>query len=150
MTNSNKMTAKKIILRSLVAIAGVLFIGFGVLVIHIYQVTHKPKSEYDKRQMARIDFLEPINASQAAEIQSFTKNLPGVDHTFFNAQNGILVYSFINDKQTSLNVFNQLTKHLPFKAKPYTVSAEDLTQGCPAIGNKNTLRYKLSNFIAQL
>lgn len=144
------MTAKKIIIRSLAAITGLFVIGFGVLVVHIYQVTHKPKSDYDKRQMARIDFLEPINANQATEIQAYTKSLPGVDHTFFNIQNSILVYSFINDKQTSSNVFTQLTKHLPFKAKAYTVSEQDMAQGCPAIGNKNTLRYKLSNFIAQL
>lgn len=144
------MTAKKIITRSLAAIAGLFVIGFGVLVVHIYQVTHQPKSDYEKRQMARIDFLEPINANQAAEIQAYTKSLPGVDHTFFNIQNGILVYSFIHDKQTSSNVFAQLTKHLPFKAKAYTVSEQDMAQGCPAIGNKNTLRYKLSNFIAQL
>lgn len=144
------MTTKKLILRSLTALCGLLVIGFGVLVIHIYQVTHKPKTDYEKRQMARIDFLEPIDAKQAADIQTFTRSLPGVDHTFFNQQNGILVYSFINDKQTSANVFKQLTQHLPVKAKPYTVSEEDLMAGCPAVGSKNTLRYKLSHFIAQL
>ncbi len=144
------MTTKKIILRSLAALCGLLVIGFGVLVIHIYQVTHKPKTDYEKRQMARIDFLEPVNAAQVAEIQTFTRSLPGVDHTFFNQQNGILVYSFINDKQTAANVFKLLSQHLPLKAKPYTVSEEDLMAGCPAIGNKNTFRYKLSHFIAQL
>lgn len=143
------MQAKKLLIRSAIAIVGLFLVGFGVLTVHVYQATHKQKSDYEMRQMGRIDFKQAISAEQSTHIKSLVGNMPGVTHTFFNQQNGILVYSFTQGKQTSTQILQTVTKN-GYKAQLYSVSEKDMMQGCPAIGNKNTFRYKFTQFIAQL
>lgn len=143
------MQVKKIIIRSAIAITGLLLVGFIVLTIHVYQATHKQKSAYEMRQMGRIDFKQSISTEQCAHIKSLVSSMSGVTHTFFNQQNGILVYSFTQGQQNSSQILKVVTEG-GYKAELYTVSDKDMMQGCPAIGNKNTFRYKFTQFIAQL
>src|SRR4051812_27736753 len=83
----------------------------AILFIHIYMVTHKPKADYDKRQLSRIDFKQPVDSAEANNIRAFVAGLHDVNSTYFNVPGGILIYSYTVGKQTSENVFKELMKH---------------------------------------
>ncbi len=120
----------------------------AVLVVHIYLVTKSHKSKGDTRQLSRIDFKQPVDATEASKIRSFVKHLNGVQSTFFNVDNGILVYTYLRDKQTSENVYNQLIKFGNYKAERFKVD-ESAPTGCPII-DKKSFTYTVSSYIQKL
>ncbi len=125
----------------------IFFLLLIVLVIHVYTVTHKALTENEKTQLSRIDFKQKIDSTQANQIQSFVTGIEGVKTTYFNIPDGILVYSFIQGKQTSENVFNLLMNTKRYKAERYIVTAEQAKTGCPAgYGANSSVMNKIMNY----
>ncbi len=143
-------TRKKIIIRIAISALSIFFILFGVLVYHLYQVTHKPGYGDVGLQMARIDFKEPLDSLQANNVRNIVATLPGVKYAFINKESGMLVYSYLAKEQNSLNVFNTLTSKVNYKAERFVVSAEKAKTGCPVIDDKNSFSSKLTKLIAKL
>lgn len=140
---------KRLLLKIALWTGATVLVLFTVLVIHIYQVTHKPKTDARERQLSRIDFQE-LKAEDAGKIQAFVANLDGVEDTHFNTEAGILIYTYTTGKQTSSEVYDQLMKSGNYKATKYTVDNSAAQTGCPAMGDDHSLRAKLVTFIANL
>ncbi len=136
-------------LRIAVSLGVILMILSTVLAVHIYQVTNKPKGGVDGWQLARIDFKEPIDSNQIAEIRNVLHSQKGIKHSLFNPQEDILVYAFDPEEQQSAEVYNILQKETGYKAERYVVSAEDLAGSCPVI-DKNSITYRISSGFQKL
>ena len=111
---------------------GLLSILLLALCVHIYMVTHKPKTPFELTQLSRIDFKQKIDSVEANNIRAFVASQVGVKSSYFNVKDGILVYTFLSDKQNSLTIFNKLMTHGHYKAEPYIVSKSASNNGCPA------------------
>src|SRR5882672_7472218 len=127
---------RKKVLRITLWSASVLFVLLMVLGIHIYLVTGNKSNYGNPRQLSRIDFKEPVNPAEADKIRSYVSHLEGVQGTYFNMANGILVYAFDPGRQSSLNVFNGLIHYGHYKAERYTVDESTAQTGCPAMLDK--------------
>lgn len=127
---------------------GSFLLCLGVLVAHVYAATHKEHPH--PKQLSRIDFVEKTDSSEANEIKSFVRQIPGVESCYFNIPDGILVYTFDAETQTSENVFSLLQKSGPYKAKRYVVDPEMAATGCPALGKQDSFQGKFVRFIAGL
>lgn len=133
-----------------ITILSLTFILLVVLIAHIYTATHKNKNDQRHRQLSRIDFKQPIDQVEADRIRNFVDALEGVDATFFNIQHGTLVYTYAEGKQSSENIFNQLIQFGHYKAERYKVTSDQVANGCPVIGNDNSLKSRLTRFIANI
>src|SRR4051812_34553632 len=89
----------------------------AVLIIHIYLVTRTADYPNKTLQLSRIDFKQPVSGAEVQKIQAFVQRLPGVNNAMFNSDTGILIYTYANDQQTSLNVYNQLISAGHYKAE---------------------------------
>lgn len=141
---------KKIIIRIAIGALSVFMLLFGVLVYHLYQVTHKPGYGDVGLQMARIDFKQPLDSLQANNARNIVATLPGIKYAFINKESGMLVYSYAANQQNSLNVYNTLISKVNYKAERYVVSTEQSKTGCPILDDKNSFSSKLTKLIAKL
>lgn len=130
----------------ILGISALLLLSVVTLFFHIYHVTHHHTAQL---QLGRIDFKQIINSEEALRIQGFVSKLPGINNTHFNTDNGVLVYTFVSEKQSTKNVYDKLLTYGHYKAERYVTSAEEAAKGCPAFAN-NGLRGKIIAFIASL
>lgn len=114
----------------------------AVSLIHIYQVTRN-NSVKNNRQLSRIDFKQAIDSVEACKIRSFVAHLPGVETTFFNVKSSSLVYTYALEKQTSINVFNELVHYGHYKAERYIADGATVKTGCPIMQGEHSF----SNYI---
>jgi hypothetical protein len=117
-------------------VALILFLALGV---HLYYVTdnfYQDQRNAPQLQLGRIDFKQPIDSVQAAELQFKLKQVPGVQKTYFNIQDQILVYSFYNTEQDAATIFASFNNGNTVPAERYIVAEEDKMKGCPAMSDK--------------
>jgi len=129
---------RKIIKWSLItaSVAVILFLALG---IHLYYVTdnfYQNQRSGPQLQLGRIDFKQPIDSIQAADLQSKLKQVPGVQKTYFNIEDQILVYSFYNTEQSADKIFASFNAGNTVPAERYIVAEEDKMKGCPAMSGK--------------
>lgn len=121
----------------------------AVLVFHIYLVTRVNKNQDERvRQLSRIDFKQNIEAEEASKIRAFVNGLEGVENSYFNLDNDVLVYSYLVGKQNSNNVYNKLVAFGKYKAEKYIVDETNSKTGCPIGTDKTSISYKLSAYIS--
>jgi hypothetical protein len=150
-SNDSGLSKKKKWLKYLSVFSLVLIGLFTVLMVHIYMVTKPVNYDNNDLQLSRIDFVEEIDSLKANDIRHFVASLPGVENTMFNFEDNILVYGYLNGKQNSTTVFDQLMKHGSYKAKKFMLSEDLKTQGCPMAGkDRNSMVYRLTGYIYKL
>lgn len=137
---------KKYLLRGLLTLGITVFILFSVLVIHIYMVTKSKNDDKRIRQLARIDFKQELDSTQALQIKNKVLSMDGVDAAYFNLKDKTFVYSFNPQEQNADNVFITLMKSNAYKAIRFRVDDEQLANGCPVI-DKSSLTYQFSNLV---
>ena len=120
------------------------------LVIHIYIVTRPDTNKQSPLQLSRIDFKQKIDSVESMKIKTFVCGLEGVKGSYFNLKDGILVYSYSLDKQTSVNVFNKLIEHGHYQAERFVVNASTTQNACPMISDKKTFMSSVSTYISAL
>ena len=140
----------KIFKKIMLGVLSITLIFVAVLFVHIYMVSNKHQVNPNERQLSRIDFKQNINASEASKISAFVRSLPGVDATFFNAQDGILVYTYQLNKQNSMHVFAKLMAFGHYKAERYVVSADAAKSGCPAGMQNLGMMASINKYATQL
>jgi hypothetical protein len=111
---------------------GLLTLLLVVLCLHIYMATHKTKTPYELTQLSRIDFKQNIDSTEAIKIRAFVASQEGVNSTYFNLKDGILVYTFQSDKQNSISIYNKLIKQGHYNAERYIINKAEAMNGCPA------------------
>ena len=99
-------------------------------------------------QMARADFMQPVDSLSAVQIENKVMSQEGVKSTYFNPKDYILVYTFDNRINNSQNIYDHAIKNSGFKSERYIVSASDLTKGCPVM-NDNSFYGKLTAFVGR-
>ncbi len=119
------------------------------LFIHIWIVAGKPAKHLAVTQLARIDFEQPLDSSQALALRSEVQGLPGVTHCYINVPDGKLVYSYDLTEQTSQAVFSRVARISPVPCKAFHVDAQDLAAGCPAMAPSG-FYYTLSAWVRDL
>jgi hypothetical protein len=142
---------KKRLLKIAIWMTSSCVVLIGVLLIHIYMVTRP--IDYGANatiQMSRIDFKQPVAATEVIKIQAFVKQLPGVKNAVFNTDSGILIYTYQNEQQNSLNVYTKLMNYRNYKAERFVVTASQASNGCPVMNDKNSFNGKLTAYISHL
>lgn len=127
---------------------GIIALLFITLVVHILMVT--PKS-YDNMslQLSRIDFKEPIDSAKAKVINAQLRSIDGVENTYFNIKDGILVYTHNLNKVDSQKAFDALLEKGNYKAERFVVTDQMKNSGCP-IMDRNSFSYRFSHGIQKL
>ncbi len=130
------------------SLLGLAFLFFATLIVHIaVMVKVRPTPAYATIQMARADFREPVDSLSAIRIQNDIKSLKGVQTTYFNAKDYILVYSFDNKVNTARNIYDAAIRNSGFRSARYIVNKTDLAKGCPVM-NSNSFYGKLTGVVA--
>ncbi len=127
---------KKVLIWS-AGVLGLLIIG---LVIHIYSVTTNVRQDQRLRALARVDFLQDIDSLEANKIKAFARQIGGVEGTYFNVKDNILVYGYYPAKTDKQTVYDHIMAQGDYQAKPFVVSAEDAKSGCPVMGSKGFMK----------
>lgn len=129
---------------------GAVLLFFIVLVTHIViMVKNRPPLVHSTTQLARADFKQPVDSAAAISIQDGLKKLSGVQTTYFNLKDNILVYGFDNRKNTAENIYDEAIKNCGFTSVRYMVNSKDMANGCPVIDN-NSFYGKVTNVIAKI
>lgn len=120
---------KKILLYTL-SVFTILGIALG---IHLYMVI-KPKKVATENTiaMARFDFKQPINNSDAVRISNWLAAQPGVGNVLCNDSSGIAVFSFYPVKASADKILDQLVSSLNYKAVRFVPDEASIKSGCPA------------------
>ncbi len=111
----------------------ILFLSLG---IHLYYVTdnfYQNEPSKPQLQLSRIDFKEDVDSTEAKQIQSFVNGIEGIQKSYFNIQDDILVYSYYAGKQNSETVFQLVNNETHLIGEKFIVSAEQSQSGCPAM-----------------
>jgi hypothetical protein len=135
--------------RILLGVLAFFVLSFVVLVIHVVMVSKSIKYDNPSLQLARIDFKQPIDSSQAREINTKIRKIDGVGNTHFNLKDGILIYSVDNNKNSDEAVYEKLVSEVPYKAERFLVTNEMAAKGCPAM-DKSSFAYQFSNTVNKI
>jgi hypothetical protein len=87
--------------------------------------THKTKTPFELTQLSRIDFKQKIDSVEASKIKAFVAMQEGVTSTYFNLNDGILVYTYQLEKQNSLSIYNKLINEGHYHAERYLINEAD-------------------------
>jgi hypothetical protein len=135
--------------RTAFAVGAIIIILSGVLAIHIYQVTNRPKGGVDGWQMARIDFKEPVDSQKVSVIRAVLHEMNGIHHSLANIPEGTLVYAYDPNLNDSKKVFSAIVQVTGVKAERFIVDETTLSNGCPVI-DKNSITYRISSGFQKL
>jgi hypothetical protein len=125
---------KKTIIKICLGLLSIVLILFAVLVFHIKSVIEKKTAErINQRQLSRIDFKEHVDSTEAYKIKNFVASLDGVNGTYFNIPDGVLIYSYKMNEQNSKDVYDKVMHFGNYKAERYVLSAQQAQAmgGCP-------------------
>lgn len=117
------------ILIGTVSIITTLVVG---LCVHIY-LSIPDFSELPKVQLARIDFQQPIDSTEATKVKSLVSKMKGIDGVYFNVPDGVLIYSYYFEQQNAQNVYNQVVNVGKYKAQRFIVDKKLAGGGCPVM-----------------
>jgi hypothetical protein len=143
------MKTKKILKITVISLS-VAVVLFVALIVHLAMVINDKPVEPDDRQLSRIDFMQKVDSAEAGKIRSFVAHLDGVESTFFNVKDGILVYTYSLQKQSSQGVYDQLMQSGNYKAKRFVVSEDQAATGCPAMGGNKSFIYNMAYAVKKL
>lgn len=132
------------------SILGIAVLFAATLLVHIViMVKNKVPLANATIQMARANFLEPIDSSNAIRIQNDIKQQPGVKSTYFNSDTHILIYTFDNKANDAQDIYNKAIKNAGFSSERHIVSAQDAAKGCPVIDD-NSFYGKLTKVVTTI
>lgn len=143
------MKTNKKIKVALLSILGIAVLFFLALLVHITIMVKEMKALPEATiQMARADFIQPVDSINAVQIENKVMDQPGVKSTYFNSKDYTLVYSFDNRVNNAQNIYDHAIKNDGFRSTRYIVSAADLSTGCPVM-NDNSFYGKLTAFVGR-
>lgn len=119
------------LVKALKVSAGIIGLLTVVLCVHIYQVTRPGKVSAQTVAMARIDFKQDINQTDANEINKWLSAQQGVVHTLCNPETDISVFSYRPIQSDPDQLVQELSNQLNYAAVRYVPDANALKSGCP-------------------
>jgi hypothetical protein len=128
------------------AIAAGCFLLFSM---YVYEKTTEGIPPGPPLQMSRIDFSESVDSTLAAQVRSKVKHLEGVQHTYFNYEDGILVFSHDPKVQKADSVVEIVNEDFNLNGTRFVVTDEMASGGCPVTGT-NTVFMRVGGYISSL
>ncbi|QEC69683.1 hypothetical protein FRZ67_21145 [Panacibacter ginsenosidivorans] len=120
----------------------------SVLAIHIYMVMKPKAPTANTKIMARFDFKQPIDKTDANTVTAWLYNQKGVDHVLCNEKSGTAVFTFYPIKANADDILNSMRSTLHYNAVRYMPSKEELQSGCPVAAGSFTS--KIYNSVTNL
>lgn len=143
------MKINKKIRIALWSVLGIAVLLSLTLLVHVIIMVKAMRALPDATiQMARADFIQPVDSMNAIQIENTVMDQPGVKSTYFNAKDYTLVYSFDNRVNNAQNIYDHAIKNDGFSSVRYIVAASDLSKGCPVM-NGNSFYGKLTAFVGR-
>jgi hypothetical protein len=121
----------------------------GVLAIHIYQVTHRPRGGVDGWQMARIDFDKTVDSTDMRVFRQALHQQNAVFHSYANIQAGTIAFAFDPTAIGATDLCKATIKETGIPATLLQVTGDEAAKGCPVI-DKNSLTYRISSGFQKL
>lgn len=119
-------------------ITGIFLVLFIALGIHLYFVTDNfYQSKGPQLQMGRIDFQQDVDSTDAVKIQAAVNQIAGVEKSYFNLEDDILVFAFYNDQQTTESIYIKLMSTGNYKAEKFVAAQDAGIAGCPVMSGKS-------------
>jgi hypothetical protein len=142
----------KLLKKITIGLLSLVVLFFATLAIHIYMVLPAPKVNSDARvrQLSRIDFNQQIDSAEAQKIQGFVANMEGIESTYFNVPDNVLVYTYTVGKQNSDVVYNKLMAFGKYNAQKYVVTTQQASTGCPIDTKEKTFTGMFSAYMAHI
>jgi hypothetical protein len=143
------MKIRKTLKIAIGSILGIFLLLFVVLVVHI--ATAEPVV-YDNAtlQISRIDFKEPIDSTQAKQINRDMKSIPGVKNPSVFADKKVVVYYHDMKIANSEQVYKQLMAKGNYKANRYVVPAKLASNEVCPVMDRNSFSFKFSRGIQRI
>ncbi|HSQ44349.1 MAG TPA: hypothetical protein VLM16_05100 [Ginsengibacter sp.] len=116
-----------------------------VLAVHIWWVMRPKAPDSHTRIMARLDLKQPIKQTDADKITAWLYHQKGIDHVLANIQTGIVVFTFFPIETSGDKIVDDFKSQLPYKAKRYIPTEDELKSGCPVASTSFT--YKVYNYV---
>lgn len=123
-----------------------VFIGTGIVVlsaatvlaVHIYQVTRPKITDAERVVMARVDFKQDIDSTEAHAITNWLYNQKGVEHVLCNPETNIAVFTFYPVQANANDIIEDLKLAGNYKAERYLPDATAMQKGCPVSPNSGS------------
>lgn len=104
---------------------------------HLYSVAGSNTYTESFIQLSRIDFENEVDSLAANRIKGAILQLPGVQHTYFNVADGIVVYSHDPRIISAQEVFDTIESEFQLPASRYIVDAQQVASSCPITGTNS-------------
>lgn len=127
---------KRIVKKILLWGSGVFLLLVAVLFIHIWMVTGNKKQDQRKRQLARIDILQPIDSLQLSELRGRISSQNGVRTTMYTEKENAMIYELDPSVQTTDQVYKAAAS-TGIALKKFTISKDKATKGCPVMDDRS-------------
>jgi len=126
-----------------------IFFSTLALASHLQHALGSDSSSNPPIQLSRIDFKEPVDSLSANQIKSTVLHLNGVQHTYFNVTDGIVVFSHDPKTLPAQTVLEKVRSVHGFKAERYLPDPEMVGSGCPVTG-KNSIFIRIGRYIRNI
>lgn len=140
---------KRLIKRILLWGTGVFLLLVIVLFVHIWMVTGNKRQDLRKRQLARIEILQPVDSLQVNQLRACISSQEGVRTTLYTAQENALIYELDPTVQTTDRVLAEAASQTGLSLKKFELSKEQSIAGCPVM-NENSFSYKLGKVFERI
>ena len=144
------MSFRKKMKIALGSIAGVAFLLFAVLVVHIVIMVKMRKPPANATvQMARVDFKQSMDPATIAKVEGDIKVMKGVKDVYYNPQSHILIYSFDAKQNNANNIYNTAIQSSGYSANRFAFAKNDMAKGCPVMDN-HSFYGKLTSIVSNV
>jgi hypothetical protein len=120
-----------------------------VLVIHIYQVSNRPRGGVDGWQMARVNFEKSVDSTGIVLFRYALHQHKSVYHSFPNMQAGTLAFAFDPTKTKASELCNSVVQKTGIQATLLRISSEEAANACPVI-DQHSITYRISSGLQKL
>ena len=136
-------------LRRSISVISLLILVTLCYAVYLFNDRYGDIASSPQLQLSRIDFKVEIDSSLSQKIEEQIKLMEGVQHTYFNQKDAIVVYSHNPAILSSQSVFDKIQANYSLPMERYVVDTTSGTRGCPITG-PNTFLMRIGGRIWKL
>lgn len=105
--------------------------------IYLYQLPGAIAATEPQMQLSRIDFQEPVDSLSANRIKGIILAQPGVQQTYFNLPDHIVVFSHDPKIVSAASVLREIRERYAVRAERFLPDIETGSSSCPVTGTNS-------------